>query len=184
MTTTAVAAAQAGVTVATIRTWCRIGAVAAIKQAGRWVIDTASLAHRIAISAWKRPTRTEATPVIDLTATYTHALLPREEPRDFTVKVKERTTRDGEHLITVRGLISLFADRFDAITDDGDRMACLTVFQPAIIVISDRADADWDGDPQAPEGGRLRTTYRGGAAGITVDDVLDLAAELRAQLAA
>lgn len=48
MNTTA-AASQAGVTVDTIRYWCRYGAVAAIKQAGRWVIDAASLAHRIAL---------------------------------------------------------------------------------------------------------------------------------------
>ena len=48
---TTTAAAQAKVTVATIRTWCRIGAVAATKQAGRWVIETASLAYRISLSA-------------------------------------------------------------------------------------------------------------------------------------
>lgn len=46
-TNTTNAAVQAGVTVATIRTWCRTGAVAATKQAGRWIIDTASLAYRI-----------------------------------------------------------------------------------------------------------------------------------------
>lgn len=51
------AATQADVTVATIRTWCRIGAVAAVKHAGRWVIDTASLAARIAIGKMKRPAR-------------------------------------------------------------------------------------------------------------------------------
>ena len=178
------AATQANVTVATIRTWCRRGAVAAIKQAGRWIIDSISLAHRIAIGAWKRTTRTEATPVINLNATYTHPILPGEEPHDFTVKVKERTTRDGEHLVSVRCLIPLFADRFDAITDAGDRIHALTVFQSASIVISDRSDTDWDDAPQAREGGRLRTTYRGGAAGITVDDVLDLAARIRTQLAA
>jgi len=50
MNTTA-AAAQANVTVATIRTWCRYGAVTAIKQAGRWVIKAASLTRRIAIGA-------------------------------------------------------------------------------------------------------------------------------------
>lgn len=183
MDTTA-AATQAHVTVATIRSWCRKGVIAAAKVAGRWIIDTASLAARIAISAWKRPTRTEATPVINLTATYTHTLLPGEEPRDFTVKVKERTTRDGEHLITVRGLIPLFADRFDAITDDGDRIACLNSFISASIVISDRSDTDWDDCPEAREGGRLRTTYRGGVPGITVADVLNLAAKLRTQLAA
>jgi len=54
---TSTAAAEARVTVATIRTWCRIGAVAATKQAGRWIIDTASLAARIAIGAMKRPAR-------------------------------------------------------------------------------------------------------------------------------
>ena len=52
MNTTA-AALEARVTVATIRTWCRRGAVAAIKAAGRWIIDTASLAHRIAIGQWR-----------------------------------------------------------------------------------------------------------------------------------
>jgi hypothetical protein len=52
MNTTA-AALQAGVTVATIRHWCRYGAVAAIKTAGRWVIDAASLAHRITIGTWR-----------------------------------------------------------------------------------------------------------------------------------
>jgi len=54
---TTTAATEARVTVATIRTWCRIGAVAATKQAGRWIINTASLAARIAIGAMKRPTR-------------------------------------------------------------------------------------------------------------------------------
>lgn len=52
MNTTA-AALEANVTVATIRTWCRHGAVAAVKAAGRWVIDTASLAARIAIGKLK-----------------------------------------------------------------------------------------------------------------------------------
>lgn len=52
-TTVAAAAIEAKVTVATIRTWCRLGAVAAVKQAGRWVIDTASLAARIAIGQYK-----------------------------------------------------------------------------------------------------------------------------------
>ncbi|MGW9371218.1 hypothetical protein ACWGVR_14545 [Streptomyces xanthophaeus] len=48
---TTTAATEARVTVATIRTWCRIGAVAATKNSGKWVIDTASLARRIAIGA-------------------------------------------------------------------------------------------------------------------------------------
>lgn len=50
---TSTAAIQAGVTTDTIRTWCRIGAVAATKTAGRWIIDTASLARRIAIGAMR-----------------------------------------------------------------------------------------------------------------------------------
>jgi hypothetical protein len=57
MNTTA-AATEAKVTVATIRTWCRIGAVAAAKVAGRWVIDTASLARRIAIGATRAARKT------------------------------------------------------------------------------------------------------------------------------
>ena len=46
---TTTAAAQAKVTVATVRGWCRIGAVAATKVAGRWVIEATSLAHRISL---------------------------------------------------------------------------------------------------------------------------------------
>ncbi|MFE5582575.1 hypothetical protein [Kitasatospora sp. NPDC056531] len=45
--TTTAAADQASVTIATIRTWCRRGVVAAVKQAGRWVIDSHSLIRRI-----------------------------------------------------------------------------------------------------------------------------------------
>ncbi|NNJ04134.1 helix-turn-helix domain-containing protein [Streptomyces sp. PKU-MA01144] len=52
---TTTAATQAHVTVATIRTWCRRGVIAAAKVAGKWVIDTASLAHRIAIGTMKTP---------------------------------------------------------------------------------------------------------------------------------
>lgn len=60
MTTTATAATQAGVTIDTIRTWCRYGAVAAIKQAGRWVINAASLTRRITIGT-RRNTVTNPT---------------------------------------------------------------------------------------------------------------------------
>ncbi|MFE7485518.1 hypothetical protein [Streptomyces sp. NPDC057552] len=58
MNTTA-AALHANVTAATIRTWCRSRIITATKTAGRWVIDAASLAHRIAIGAMKRPARKE-----------------------------------------------------------------------------------------------------------------------------
>lgn len=63
--TTAQAAEQANVTVATIRYWCRYGAITAVKAAGRWAIDTASLTHRITLSARrarKGATMTETTP--------------------------------------------------------------------------------------------------------------------------
>ncbi|MEV6165738.1 helix-turn-helix domain-containing protein [Streptomyces sp. NPDC052052] len=48
---TTTAATEAKVTVATIRDWARRGIIAATKVAGRWVIDAASLAHRIEIGA-------------------------------------------------------------------------------------------------------------------------------------
>lgn len=49
-TTTTQAAKRAGVTVATIRSWARYGAITATKVSGRWNIDEASLTHRIALS--------------------------------------------------------------------------------------------------------------------------------------
>lgn len=55
MDTTA-AAAQAKVTVDTIRTWCRTGVIAATKTAGRWIINAASLARRIRLSPRKATT--------------------------------------------------------------------------------------------------------------------------------
>jgi hypothetical protein len=65
---TTIAAAQAGVSVDTVRTWCRIGAVAAVKQAGRWIIDAASLAARIAIGKMKRPAKPAALTVDTMVA--------------------------------------------------------------------------------------------------------------------
>lgn len=53
--TTETAARLAGRTAATIRTWCRYGAVKAAKVAGRWVIDAASLARRIALDTKEQP---------------------------------------------------------------------------------------------------------------------------------
>lgn len=66
---TAAAAAQANVTPATIRAWCRRGIIAAAKTGRRWVIDTASLLHRI---AGRKTTRmTDPTTAALSTATYT-----------------------------------------------------------------------------------------------------------------
>ncbi len=64
---TTTAATQASVTVATIRTWCRIGAVAAAKVAGRWVIEAASLARRIALGT-RKTTRTVVYSIDTMTA--------------------------------------------------------------------------------------------------------------------
>ncbi|MGA5820789.1 hypothetical protein ACPC54_23350 [Kitasatospora sp. NPDC094028] len=66
--TTTNAATQAGVTVATIRTWCRTGAIAATKRAGRWAIDAASLAYRIKLPTLLRKTRQVALTVENLLA--------------------------------------------------------------------------------------------------------------------
>lgn len=181
---TSSAAIQAHVTADTIRAWCRRGVIAAVKTAGRWAIDATSLAHRIAIDAMKRRTRKETAPVIDLTASYTFTHAGAHEDATVTPVIKRRTTPYGGNTITVSSLIPLFADRFDAIPDDGDRVHALTVFSSARIVIAETPDPDWDDDPQARDHGRLRTTYRGGAAGISITDVLDLAEKLRTQLSA
>ncbi|MFD4912876.1 hypothetical protein ACFWNR_06590 [Streptomyces virginiae] len=57
---TTTAAAEAHVTVATIRTWARRGVIAATKTAGKWVIDTTSLARRIAIGARRTARKAKA----------------------------------------------------------------------------------------------------------------------------
>lgn len=59
---TTTAAAKAGVSTSTIRTWCRIGAVAATKNGRRWIIDERSLNRRIAMGIRKptpKPTHVE-----------------------------------------------------------------------------------------------------------------------------
>ena len=163
MNTTA-AATEANVTVATIRTWCRRGVVTAIKQAGRWIIDTASLAHRIAIGAM----RTRKQPSMDLSAA--------------TIKTRVRPT--GETITRVTNLPALLADKLDHIPDAGDRAHAATLIERANIVISDTPDTGWDEEPNARHAGQVRTTYRGGIPQITVADVLDLADQIRTQLAA
>ncbi|MFD5491567.1 helix-turn-helix domain-containing protein [Streptomyces sp. NPDC127091] len=166
MNTTA-AATEAQVSVDTIRTWCRRGVVAAAKVAGRWVIDSVSLAARIAIGAMKRPARQE-TPMLDLTA----------------VTIKTRTKPTGETLTKVTGYSALLADKLAHHTDAGDRIHAANALDQTVIILSDTPDTDWDGEPGARHAGTVRTSYRGGAAGITVDDVLDLAEQLRTQLSA
>lgn len=63
---TSAAATQAGVTIPTIRNWCRLGVITAVKQAGRWIIDAASLARRITIGKERRRMTDQPTITPDL----------------------------------------------------------------------------------------------------------------------
>jgi hypothetical protein len=63
-TDTASAARIAGVSIATVRAWCRMGVVAAVKARGVWVIDSDSLRERVTLG---RTLRAEHA-VIDLSA--------------------------------------------------------------------------------------------------------------------
>jgi hypothetical protein len=161
---TTTAAIQAHVTTATIRTWCRRGAVAAVKTAGRWIIDTASLARRITIGAMR--TRKQAT-VLDLTA----------------ATIKTRTRGTGETITRITGMSALLADKLATITDPGNRAHAATILDRAAIVLSNTPDEGWDEEPNARNAGLVRTTYRGEVPQVTVSDVLDLAERISAQLA-
>jgi len=66
--TTSQAATLAGVTIDTIRHWCRMGAVRATKTAGRWVIDQVSLLRRIELGTRTRKERTVELTVANLVA--------------------------------------------------------------------------------------------------------------------
>ena len=63
MNTTA-AAQQAKVTIRTIRVWCRTRVLTATKQAGRWIIDPASLTRRTQIAAWRTSRRSKPAPKV------------------------------------------------------------------------------------------------------------------------
>ncbi|MFH9389829.1 helix-turn-helix domain-containing protein [Streptomyces albidoflavus] len=60
--TTTQAATTAHVTVATIRTWCQRGIIAATKQAGRWIINADSLTRRITIGHQQIKARLDRVP--------------------------------------------------------------------------------------------------------------------------
>lgn len=162
---TAAAAIEAQVTVATIRAWCRTGVVAATKAAGRWIIDTASLARRIAIGAMR--TRKQAS-MLDLTA----------------VTIKTRTRPTGETITRVTGYSALLTAKLGTIADAGDRAHAANVLDQTYIILSDTPDPGWDEEPNARHAGLSRTTYRGDIPQVTIADVLDLADAIRAQLAA
>ncbi|MFE3144288.1 hypothetical protein [Streptomyces scopuliridis] len=178
--TATAAAAQAGVTVATIRTWCRRNVVAAVKTAG-WVIDTTSLAARITIGAMLRARKQTSVTHLDLNATYTITEGPRAGTA-ITPAIRNRV-RDGHTTTIVRGLAPLLADRIDAITDTGARLHTLEVLLGAGITITDETDDFADASISTRDHGRLVTSYTG-TPDLPVEAVLDLAEKLRDQLAA
>jgi hypothetical protein len=179
MDTTA-AATQAGVTAATIRTWCRRNAIAATKTAGRWIIDAASLAHRIALAAH----RTRKAPAMDLSATYTHTYAYQDTPTVITPTITTRT-RSGMQITTITGIAALLADRINTITDEGDRLHAFEALRTARIHLRSIADEDAatgrDNSSSWRESGRIATDYRG-TTDLPVSAVLDLAEQIRAAL--
>lgn len=104
--TTTQAATQAGVTVATIRTWARYGAIAATKTGGKWMVDLDSLRHRIALGrnttakqlaafADPKAARTKAEEIVEL-----GALVPLDAYRYLAVS---SSGRDGYVVDTLAG---------------------------------------------------------------------------------
>lgn len=178
---TAAAALQANVTIATIRSWARRGVIAATKTAGRWIIDAASLTHRITIG--NRRTRKQATVTLNLAATYTYDTPGFPEPSEtVTTRVGTRE-QNGMTLTSVRGLAPLLIGRIEAIADEGDRLHTLMELSMSRIVISDAERGDLDSMVATRDGGRISTTYTG-TRDLPVDVVLDLGERIRDQLAA
>ncbi|MET9728452.1 hypothetical protein [Streptomyces zaomyceticus] len=177
---TVAAAAQAHVTTATIRTWCRRGVVAAIKQAGRWIIDTASLAARIAIGAMRAKTRKAAT--IDLAATYSWTPAGTAATTTVTTKVTTMNTPDGV-ITAITGLAPLLAGHIDAIQDEASRLHTLTVLSGAEIVYCDTPDDELvlAGGVTTLDRGQVAVFYAG-TSSLPVQAVVDLALKLRTQL--
>lgn len=172
MTSTA-AASTAGVTVATIRTWCRRNVIAAAKRAGRWVIDAASLAYRITLA------RKKGADMIDLTTTYTWTEADGYE-NTVTPKVSDRVRPTGR-IVSVSGLAPLLASELDAIPE-ADRGHTLTVLTGAVIALREEP-AGFAGGVQISSrlDGRVSTTYTG-TPDLPVETVLDLGERLHAQL--
>ncbi|MEU1506415.1 hypothetical protein [Kitasatospora sp. NPDC005748] len=177
---TATAAALAGRTRATIRIWCSKGVIAAVKQSGRWSINAASLADRIALPSRLRPAQE---PCMDLTATYTHTYAGATEPTIITPVIKTNIRR-GVAVTSVTGLAPLLADHLATI-DERNRLHTLEALRTARIVIADSAVEDEPtGTSQAiswADYGRLTTTYDS-TVGLPASVVLDLAARIRAAL--
>ncbi|MEU3978365.1 hypothetical protein [Streptomyces bacillaris] len=120
---------------------------------------------------------------MDLTASYTYNTPGFTDPSE-TVTTKVRTReQDGMTLTSVVGLAPLLVDRIEAITDEGDRLDTLLELGCSRIVISDTDRTDFNGLSGSRDNGRLVTTYRG-TPDLPKDVVLDLAEQIRDQLAA
>lgn len=164
---TTTAAQQAGVTIPTIRHWCRYGAIAATKTAGRWTIDPASLNRRIQIGTQQRARKAQIVSI------------------DLTKALIKIRNRNGVTITSVRDFAPLLADKIDAITDEGDRLHTLTVLARSVIAIRDQAMEDDErgtlGYETFSDYGRLATTYAG-TPDLPIETVLELAAQIRATL--
>lgn len=120
-----IAAAQtAGVTAATIRVWCRRNVIAAVKRAGRWVIDAASLAHRITIG--RKDTPMEIAPLTR--SEYEEAMTQLGYPR--ATKKDVRCHAEYQHLIeTSKNELGTHIDSIDQL----DALSLLTIRRGAAL---------------------------------------------------
>ncbi|MFI6143558.1 hypothetical protein ACIBCC_35880 [Streptomyces griseus] len=119
---------------------------------------------------------------LDLSGTYTYSTPGFPEPSEtVTTRVSTRE-RDGMRMTSVRGLAPLLAGPIEAITDEGNRLHTLMELSTARIVISD-TERDGPDSADTRDRGRLSTTYTG-TADLPVTAVLDLAEQIRDQLAA
>lgn len=118
--------------------------------------------------------------MINLNGTYTWTEAD-DHQTTVTTKVRDKQRPEGR-VITVRGLAPLLADVIDAIEDEGDRVHTLTVLSGAVITLRDHpAEFAAGVTIHARDGGRIATTYTG-TRHLAVDQVLDLAEALHAQL--
>lgn len=160
---TTTAATTAHVTAATIRSWCRNGVIAATKTAGRWIINAASLAHRIALATLKN----------------------RKATMDLTAARITTRQRAGMTITSIAQIAPLLADRTNAITDEGNRLHTLVVLGTARIYLRSIGDENTatgkDAASSWREFGQVATDYIG-TPDLPVSAVLDLAEQIRTAL--
>jgi hypothetical protein len=116
---------------------------------------------------------------MDLNAAYTYTRVGDTEPTTWTPVIKTRTR--NVTLTIISRITSLLADRIDAITDERQRRHTLTVLESASIYLCDEPRPDFSPE-ESRDGGRIVTSYRG-TPQIPVSVVLDLAEQIRTELA-